>query len=290
MSGPQPTLLRRVSVRPGVLRALRSGPMVTTAWAFLGGLVLVAVLADVIATHDPMGVSSNLLAPPSSEHLLGTDDTGKDIFSGLVHGTRVTLLVGLAAALGNLVIGGAIGLLAGYFGGWIDSMLMRLAEVFQVMPAIVVTIVAVAMLGSNTVVICTAIVIATWPQTARIMRAQVLAVRQAPFVDAARVNGYSWPRITAQEILPLTMTAVTIQAALEIGRAILFHAGLAFLGLSDPSVPAWGEMLRRAQPYLDQAWQMSVIPGLLILGIVLAVNVVCESVTTRLSPLERQDT
>lgn len=258
-------------------------------WA-LGVLVVVALIAigaDVIAPHDPRSVSPLLLQGPSADHWLGTDDLGRDVLSGLIYGARISLLVGFTAGVGALLIGVLVGAVAGYYRGAVDNVLMRVAEIFQVMPSFILALVIVALLGRSIVLLSVAIVVAVWPQSARLVRGQMLSVRGSDLVLASKSLGYRGPRIIFLELLPGILAPVLVQATLDVGRAILLEAGLSFLGLGDPNFVSWGEMLQRAQPYLATAWWMSVPAGGAILLVVLSVNVLGDGLNDRLNPRRR---
>ncbi|RIQ34051.1 ABC transporter permease [Jiangella rhizosphaerae] len=260
---------------------LGRGPTTVAAIAIVVLFALVALLAPLIAPYDPFAVSPRILEGPSADHLLGTDDTGKDILSQLIYGARVSLLIGLAAGLGSLVLGIVVGGIAGYVGGAVDNVLMRIAEIFQIMPAMLIALVIVAVIGRNTTLIAAAVIIALWPQSARIVRSQFLALRRAEFVDAARISGTPAWRIIALEIFPVAFAPAAVQAALDIGRGMLLEAGLSFLGLGDPSTSSWGGVLRRAQPFLTDAWWFSVPAGVCIALMVLSFNLIGDAMGRR---------
>ncbi|SDT16957.1 ABC transporter permease [Jiangella sp. DSM 45060] len=271
------------TTKPSRLQRLRlgRGPLTIAAIAIVVLFALVALFAPLIAPYDPFAVSERILHAPSADHLLGTDDTGKDILSQLIYGARVSLLIGLAAGLGSLVLGIIVGGIAGYVGGAVDNVLMRIAEMFQIMPAMLIALVIVAVIGRNTTLIAAAVVIALWPQSARIVRSQFLALRRAEFVDAARISSTPAWRIIALEIFPVAFAPAAVQAALDIGRGMLLEAGLSFLGLGDPSTSSWGGVLRRAQPFLTDAWWFSVPAGVCIALMVLSFNLIGDSMGRR---------
>lgn len=262
---------RRVVVR--LLRTRRGA----VAVAVIGILVLVALLADVLAPHDPNRlVGAPLQAPFSGDAILGTDDIGRDVLSNLIVASRASLRVGILAALLAVVIGTTVGSIAGYFGGVIDSALMRLAEMFQVVPGFAFAIVMAAVFDASINTVAVIIAITAWSQVARIVRAQYLSLREREFVQAAAVAGFSSRHIIMSEVLPNALPPILVQVALDVGTAILMEAGLSFLGVGDPNVPTWGQMLNSAQLFLNRAWWLSVLPGVAILITVIAFNMLAD--------------
>jgi len=242
-------------------------------------LLLTAVFADQIATHDPreilysgrFRIARNL--PPSWDHLLGTTHGGRDIFSQLVHGTRSAVVVGLTAALCVVAIGTLLGLVSGYFGGWVDSIVMRLADVVLGLPFLPFVIVLAALTRPGTAIIVFSVAVLLWPNTARVIRAQVLTVRERSFVEAARVTGCSTARILFVHVAPSILPLSFLYGSIAVGWAILTEASASFLGFGDPTVISWGAMLQDA--YANQAlgrgaYYWFVPPGVCIVLVVLA--------------------
>jgi peptide/nickel transport system permease protein len=254
----------------------------------LGVLLLtfsLALAAPLVTAYDPLAGSADALLPPLTPgHPLGTDHLGRDVWSQLVYGARVSLAVGLLAALSATLLGTAVGAAAGYAGGWPDGALMRLAEFFQTLPRLVLALIVVALFGAGVGRLIFVIAILSWPQTARVVRASVLSLREAPFVDAARVGGMGAGAIVASEILPNALAPIVVTGSLDVATAILLEAALGFFGLGDPNRVSWGSMLNQAQPYLRQAWWMAVFPGLAISFVVLSFNVVGDSLNEALDP------
>lgn len=280
------------SAQPGALKDnWRRFSRNRTAVAGLAAIVifvLMAIFAGVLASHDPTSISPDRLRPPSADHLMGTSNVGKDIFSGVLYGARVSLAVGVFAGLTSLIIGLVVGSLAGYYGGWLDSLLMRVSEFFQIIPRFFLAIVIVAMLGGGLEKTILVIGLLSWPATARIIRAQFLAIKERELVEAARAAGFSDWHIIWREILPNAIAPAIVQGALDISEAILLESGLSFFGLSNPDAPSWGEMLNRAQPFLRSAWWMSVFPGLSIFALVLAFNLVADGLNDMLHPNSKE--
>jgi peptide/nickel transport system permease protein len=243
------------------------------------GLILVAIFADRIATHDPseilytgrFRIARNL--PMSWEHLLGTTHGGRDIFSQLVHGTRSAVVVGLTAAFCVAAIGTLLGLLSGFFRGWVDTLVMRLADVVLGLPFLPFVIVLAALTRPGTTIIVLSVALLLWPNTARVIRSQVLTVRERAFVEAARVTGCSTWRILFVHVAPSILPLSFLYGSIAVGWAILTEASASFLGFGDPSVISWGGMLQDA--YANQAmgrgaYNWFIPPGLCIVLVVLA--------------------
>ena len=222
------------------------------------------------------------------EFPLGTDYLGRDLMAGLLTGGGPTLAVGASAALITMVIGVIIGSLAGFYGGWVDNMLMRLTEFFQVLPALLFAMVLVTLFSPSLVTIAVSIGVVSWPQTARLARAEFLKIRQLEYVKAARAIGSGNNRIMWTVILPNAAPPLIVSATLTIGIAILFEAGLSFLGLGDPNVMSWGLMIGFNRDYILDAWWPVTFPGLAIFLTVFAVSLVGDGLNDAFNPKLRQ--
>jgi peptide/nickel transport system permease protein len=255
-----------------------------TGAAFILALLLLAIFAPMLAPYDPTAISAMRLTEPGLLHWMGTDNVGKDVFSGVLYGVRVSLAVGMLAGIISLSIGLVVGCVAGYYGGWIDSTLMRISEFFQVIPRFFLAVLIVAFLGGGVGKLIVVIGLLSWPTVARIIRAQFLAYKEREVVESARAMGFSDFYIIAKEILPNAIPPAIVQATLDISEAILLEAGLSFFGLGSPGEPSWGEMLNRAQPFLRSAWWMSLFPGLAIFLLVLAFNMIGDALNDILNP------
>jgi peptide/nickel transport system permease protein len=258
----------------------------------LGGLFILALLAialayPVVSGRDPGMITDEVMAPPSAEHWLGTDELGRDVLSGMAHGIQISLAVGFAAALAASVLGIVIGATAGFFGGKVDLLLMRFAEMFQVMPSFILAAVIVAIAGPGLTRVVGVIAILAWPQVARVMRGEVLRVKQLEFVDAVRCLGYAEETILAREVIPNAIAPVLAVGTLIVGQAILLEAALSFLGLSSADLISWGRMLNSGQRFLFNGWWLSFFPGLAIFLTVLAFNLVGDTVGAALNPKGR---
>lgn len=249
--------------------------------AFVLGAVLAPLLVP--AHYVRVGVAP-LLAPPSVSFPMGTDDLGRNVLSGVLYGGRVSLMVGAMSVAFATLTGVGVGLLAGYLGGLVDEVFMRIVEFFQVLPRFFVALVLVAIAGSNVWNVILIIAVLSWPLTARLLRAEVLSLRERDFVQSARLLRAPVWYIAFVEILPNALAPVVVNASLEIGRAILTEASLSFLGLGDANNPSWGFMLSYGQPLMRQAWWLSVFPGLAIVLVVLGFNLIGDGLNTVLNP------
>ncbi|MCW1931585.1 ABC transporter permease [Pararhodobacter zhoushanensis] len=258
----------------------------------VGGLVLlIAIVGFVLYGYflfdaDPYRIVWGPLAAPGDQEgiPLGTDFLGRDIFVLLLKGGGPTMAVGLAAALLTVVIGIAMGALAGYFGGWVDDLLMRVTEFFQVLPALLFAMVLVTLFAPSLVTISFAIGIVSWPGTARLTRAEFLRIRELEYVTAARSIGAGNSRIIWKVILPNALPPLIVSAALTVGVAILFEAGLSFLGLGDPNTISWGLMIGQNRNFLLEAWWPVAIPGVAIFLTVFAVSLVGDGLNDAFNP------
>ena len=259
--------------------------------ALVGVLVLLAVVAVAILAplqypNSPFRlVGRPVLAPFALERFpLGTDALGRDVAAGLMHGARVSLLIGLVSTGVALLIGVPIGALAGYLGGLADDALMRFTEFFQTVPSFALAIVIVAILQPSIASIVTAIALVSWPPVARLVRGEFLSLRTREYVQAAITLGQTTPRIILSQILPNTVAPITVMASLMVASAILLESSFSFLGLGDPNLMTWGYMVGAGRTRLLDAWWISFFPGLAIFLTVLALNLVGEGLNDALNP------
>ncbi len=246
-----------------------------TGLALLTGLLGVAAGARWIAPQDPFQISNQALQAPGKVHLFGTDDLGRDVFAGVVHGAAVSLAVGFAAAALSVVIGITIGGFAG-IGRRSDLILMRITETAQALPRFFLIITLVSLFGGHLWFIVVALGFTAWPSTTRVFRAQVLTLINRDFVTASYALGERPIGVLVRHVLPLALPVLASQIAFQAGGAILAEAGLSFLGLGDPTVMSWGAQLGSAQRFVREAWWMSVFPGLGITVTVLACNLLAD--------------
>ena len=260
--------------------------------AAVGGLVLLLLVVGMafsagwVFPRDPLSLAGRPLQWPgaSPRFWLGTDNTGRDIAAQVFHGARVSLLIGIVATAISIGIGIVVGALAGYYGGWVDTVLMRVAEAFQTLPNFILLLVLVAVFGSDIQTVTVAIGIVSWPPSARLTRAEFLSLRSREFVQACRVLGMRDARIIFREILPNALPPVIVYASVIMATAILLESALAFLNLSDPNVASWGNLIGAGKNVLRVQWYVSAIPGVAILLTVLAVSLVGQGLNDALNP------
>ncbi|HMB11418.1 ABC transporter permease [Saliniramus sp.] len=249
-------------------------------------ILAAAILAPLLYPTSPWRMVTRPFLPPMSPggFWLGTDALGRDVASGIMHGARVSLIIGLVSTLTALAIGIPIGALAGYFGGLIDDALMRFTEFFQTIPAFALAIVIVAILQPSLYSIVLAIAIVSWPPVARLVRGEVLSLRSREYVQASIVIGQSTSRIILTQVLPNTIAPITVMASIMVASAILLESALSFLGLGDPNMMTWGYMIGAGRTRLIEAWWISFFPGVAIFLTVLALNLVGEGLNDALNP------
>lgn len=276
---------RRSTLRHNIqlfFRALRRSKTGLFGWTVLLLMILMALFAPVLAPYDPIEQNLELRAAPPTisltglgPHPLGNDQLGRDILSRLIYGSRISLLVGLAVVAVSGSFGITMGILAGYLGGWIDRIIMRLVDIQLAFPFILLALSIVAVLGPSMRNLILALAISGWVSYARIIRAEVLALREREFVEAARMTGCRTGRIAVRHILPNVVGPATVVATLELARVVILEAALSFLGLGvQPPTPSWGRMLADGRDFLATAWWLATYPGLAIMLLVLSVNLV----------------
>jgi peptide/nickel transport system permease protein len=256
------------------------------------GLLLVlvvigmAISAPFLFPRDPLGLAGRPLQWPMANprFWFGTDNAGRDIAAQIFHGARISLLIGFIATLISVTIGIVIGALAGFYGGWVDDVLMRVTEAFQTLPNFLLLLVLVAVFGSEIQTVIVAIGIVSWPASARLTRAEFLSLRSREFVQACRVLGMRDAQIIFREILPNALPPVIVYASVIMAISILLESALAFLNLSDPNVPSWGNLIGAGRGVLRVQWYVSAIPGIAILLTVLGVSLVGQGLNDALNP------
>lgn len=245
----------------------------------------VALLADTIAPGDPLASAGPSLQSPSFDHVMGTDNFGRDLFRAVVHGTRTSMTVVAAVVTMSLVIGMVVGMVSGYQGGAVDSVLMRVTDMFQSVPRFFLAILVVGLFGSGLDNLVLLLGLTSWDLLARVVRAESLSLRKREFVDAARTIGASRRRILLHHILPNVLPSAVVVASLLGSRVILIEAALAFIGLGDPNAVSLGSLLDNAQQFLSVAWWMSAFPGVAIAVSVLGLNLMGDAINDLLNPL-----
>lgn len=276
-------------------RVIRSMPQNLTA--FVGAIIViiaifVAVFAPWLSPHDPLKQNiRNRLQPPSwveegsATHILGTDTLGRDLLSRIIHGSRISLVVGLAAVIISGGIGVTLGLITGYFGGGLDSIVGRLADVQLSIPFLILAVAVVAVIGPSLINLIIVLSISTWVLYYRVVRGEVLSVREEEYIAAAKGIGGSTRHILLQHILPNVSASIVVVATLLVANMIIFEASLSFLGLGvPPPAPTWGRMVADGREYIATAWWIATFPGLAILFTVLGINLLGDWLRDTLDP------
>lgn len=253
-------------------------------FALLLGVILLAAAAPVLYPGDPFALAGRPMSPPSAEFIFGTDTLGRDVAAGIAHGARTSLLIGLIATTVALILGVLMGGLAGFYGGWIDDVLMRVTEIFQTIPSFIFAILLVAILKPSIESVVIAIAVVSWPAVARLVRGEFMSLREREFVQACVCLGMSTGRILFLQILPNALSPVIVAGSLMVATAILIESALAFLGLGDPNVMSWGFLIGAGRTVLRSAWWVCTFPGIAILLTVLAINLVGEGLNDALNP------
>jgi peptide/nickel transport system permease protein len=269
-----------------------ANPLNVVAFALIAVFALCALLAPLLAPYDPLLQDLGLrLRPPSPEHWLGTDSLGRDILSRILYGARISLLVGVVVVVSAGVVGTAIGLIAGYVGGFVDDALMRLTEVFLAFPALILAMAIAGALGPSLTNAIIAIAAVTWAVYARLTRGQILSLRRREFVEAARAMGASRTRIVVRHLLPNALAPLMIQASFDLGGSIIAAAGLSFIGFgAQPPTPEWGVMISEGRNYISTQPWLSLFPGLAILLAVGSFNLLGDGLRDAFDPrLSRSD-
>ncbi|WLW59216.1 ABC transporter permease [Achromobacter aegrifaciens] len=279
----------RAPARPSyeALRVFARNPSALAGVLLLAAILAVTLFGPMIMEADPFEIAGAPMTPPGADALLGTDYLGRDVLTGMVYGGRATLLVGVVAAVLSMAIGLTVGALAGYYGGWIDETLMRITEFFQVLPTLLFAMVLVTLFSPSLATIAIAIGVVSWPGTARLARGEFLRLKRREYVLAERVIGAGDARIIWRVILPNALAPLIVSATLAIGTAILFEAGLSFLGLGDPNIMSWGLMIGSNRPYILTAWWAVTLPGAAIFLTVLAVSLIGDGLNDALNPNSR---
>jgi ABC-type dipeptide/oligopeptide/nickel transport system permease subunit len=281
---------------PGMLRLLLGNRLAVAAGVMVLGFVVVALLAPLLAPYDPNAQHPEAIRMPpfwlaggSAAHLLGTDSLGRDLLSRVIYGTRVSLLLGVVVVLLTMVVGTGLGMVAGYFGGWLEAALSRVVDALLAFPFLIFALAIMAATGPNLTALVLALAFKGWVDFYRVARGDTLAARKADYVTAARGLGAGTPHLLLNEILPNIVPPIIVLAALRMATIIIAEASLSFLGIGvPPSIPAWGTMVSDGRADMAGAWWIATLPGLAILLLVLAVNLFGEGLRDVLDPRMRQ--
>jgi peptide/nickel transport system permease protein len=281
----QATPIRHSTRRRQLLIALRQ-PAVTVGVVVMLVFLLAAIFAPLLAPYQPL--DQNIvdgLKPPSAAHLFGTDKLGRDIFSRILYGARISLFVGIAVVLMSGVVGTLLGVVAGYVGGWADEVLMRVTDIFFAFPSLILAMAIAGALGPSLQNALIAISAATWPVYARLLRGQVLALKEREFVLAARTVGVPEWQIIIRHLLPNMLAPLLVQGSFDMGSAITAVAGLSFIGFgAQPPTPEWGVMISEARTYMATAWWIGTFPALAIMLVVGSFNLLGDGLRDLLDP------
>jgi len=269
---------------------LKRSPLTLVGMVIILFVVLTALFAPFIAPYDPFQIDPpNRLKPPSLEHWFGTDTAGRDMLSRVVFGTRISIRIGATVVFLTVISGSLIGLFSGYFGGIFDAVVMRITDIFFSVPYLILAMAITAALGPGLPNAMLPLILVWWPIYARLIRGQVLQIREAPYIEAARGLGASRCRIIFRHILPNAATPIIVQASLDFGNAIMYAAALSFIGLgAQPPAPEWGAMISLARNYLQDSWWFATFPGLAILVTVLGFNLLGDGIRDMTDPRLRE--
>ena len=282
-------LERRVRAQPSVWRRLLRNRRVVMGGSVLIAFYLIALFAPWLAPADPNGqILLERLQPPSSAHWFGTDSLGRDILSRAIYATRISLGVSLVAMAITIVIGTTFGLLAGFLGGWVDSVLMRFTDMLLAFPVFILLVTIVAIYGSSIPLLITFLGLTAWPVTARTVRAETLSLRQREYIQAARVSGASTIHILLRHLLPGVLSIIVVAGTLRVATVILVESGLSYFGLGvTPPTPTWGNMVADGRLFLEQAWWITTFPGLLVVITIIAYNLLGDGLRDTFDPRRR---
>ncbi|WP_103333985.1 nickel transporter permease [Pseudotabrizicola formosa] len=266
---------------------MRRNPLAMVGLFIILVLLFIAAFAPMVATHDPLAqnLSQRLLPPGTPGHWLGTDDFGRDIWSRIAYGSRITLYIVTLVAVTAPLIGLLIGTVAGYFGGWVDQVLMRITDIFLAFPRLILALALVAVLGPGIENAVLAIALTAWPPYARVARAETLTVRTSDYIAAVRLQGAGAGRIIWGHVMPMCLPSVIIRVTLDMAGVILIAAGLGFLGLGvQPPTPEWGLMISSGRKFLFEQWWVATMPGLAIFIVSLGFNLLGDGLRDVLDP------
>ena len=267
---------------------LKGDPLAMFGVAVVALLAVIAVFAPLVAPYDPLAqgdLTTDAFLAPSAEHWLGTDQFGRDVLSRIIHGARISLTIGFVAVALAVVLGSLLGAVAGYLGGMVDAVIMRFTDMVMAFPRLVLLILLVALFEPSLTLIILVLGLTQWPGTARLVRGEVLSLREQEYVEAARALGFGRARIILRHLLPNVLAPVIVAATLGIGNTIVLEAGLSFLGIGIQSpAPSWGNLVADGRQNLIGAWWVATFPGLAIVLTVLAFNLVGDGLRDALDP------
>lgn len=283
------TTLKQHSQIGDIWRRFKRNKLALVGMIIALALILIAIFAPLIAPYDPTEISTDRLAMPSLQHLMGTDNFGRDLFSRVIYGTRVSLLISLLSLVFSLIIGIVLGTTAGYFGGWYETLIMRICDILMCIPGMLLAVCISSILGVGVVNTAIAIAISGVAPCIRMIRAQVMQVRSQDYVEAARATGSTTSRILFHEILPNILSPIIVDSTMRIGGNILQISGLSFIGLGvQAPTSEWGSIMSAGQEYITTFWPMITFPGIAIMVTVFAFNVMGDGLRDALDPRLKQ--
>ena len=278
------------SYRFKIYRQLLRDKRATAGLIILTVIVVATIFAPIISPYDPRSQEFGMMEPPSLDHLLGTDDLGRDLFTRIVYGARISLFVGVVTVALSATVGVTMGLVSGYYGGWIDTLLMRYIDIQWAFPNFIIAVYLVAVFGTGLSNVIVAVSLAFLDDFARLTRGMVLSIREEEYVLAAKSLGASDLSIIFRHILPNAMAPIIVQATISVSYAILAEAALSFLGLGvKPSTPTWGLIVSDSRSFISRAWWLGVFPGLAIMITVLSINFVGDALRDILDVRDTSD-
>jgi peptide/nickel transport system permease protein len=282
--------LAETTRRQGPLRYFVRDKKALVGLIILAAIIFGAVFAPLISPYDPNAQDFDFLEAPSREHILGTDDLGRDLFARIIYGARISLFVGVVTVVASLLVGVLMGVLAGFYGGWIDNLIMRYIDLQWAFPNFIIAVYLVAVFGTGLSNVIVAVTLAFLDDFARITRGMVLSIREQPFILAARSIGATDARIMLFHILPSAVAPIIVLATISVSYAILAEAGLSFLGLGvKSSTPTWGLILSDSRSFFSRAWWLAVFPGLSIMLTVLSINFLGDALRDALDVREYEE-
>lgn len=286
------TNAKKRSQAADVWQRLKRNKMAMLGLTILLVLIFCAIFADQIADYDTKVIAQdigNRFQKPSAEHWFGTDEYGRDIFARIIHGSRISLVVGIISVSVSLLIGGTLGAVAGYYGGLVDNIIMRIMDVFLAIPSILLAMTIVAAFGTELVYVMLAIGVSGVPNFARIVRASVMGIKDQEFIEASKAVGANNITIIFREIIPNCLAPIIVQATLSVASAILSTSSLSFIGLGvQPPQPEWGAMLASGRDFLRDAVHVTIFPGLAIIVTILSLNLLGDGLRDALDPRLKQ--
>ena len=272
-----------------VWRRFRRNKLAVVGMCIAAALVLIAIYANVIAPYDPTAISTERLQMPSAQHLMGTDNFGRDLLSRVIYGARISLLISLMSLVFSLIIGIGLGATAGYFGGWYENVIMRICDIMMCIPGMLLAVCISAVLGIGVVNTAIAIAVSGVAPCIRMIRATVLQIRSQEFVEAAKATGSGHGKIIFHEILPNILSPLIVDSTMRVGGNILQISGLSFIGLGvQPPTSEWGSIMSAGQEFITTYWPMITFPGIAILLTVFAFNVMGDGLRDALDPRLKQ--